>query len=309
MSKPPVRQGFTLVELLVVIAIISLLLALLLPSVQAAREAARRVECSNHLKQIGLAFQSFITSRDTFPTSGRGTRQLRTEVDGLPDDYTRQRWGWCYQLLPYLEQEPLYFQSAIVVAGTPVKDYFCPSRRSPMAFSAGPYRESANYNVPRAKGDYAGNAGTVENGSRTSHSFGTGIDGVLREQSTHPPLTVAAIRDGMSNTMLVGEKRMNKQYATTECAAGDNEGYYGGHQDDNVRWGAAPPDADFVGPHVSGSQLYPQNYQFGGPHAGDVFVVVLCDGAVRTVTHSVNPTVFRYLSCRNDGQPFSTEDL
>jgi prepilin-type N-terminal cleavage/methylation domain-containing protein len=309
MSKPPFRQGFTLVELLVVIAIVALLLALLLPSVQSAREAARRVECSNRLKQIGLAFQSFIHGRDTFPTSGGGTRQRRTEVDGLPADYALQRWGWCYQLLPYLEQEPLYFQSAIVVAGTPVKDYFCPSRRSPMAFSNGPARETANYNVPRAKCDYAGNAGTVENGARNRHSLGTGIDGVLRQQGTHPPLTVAAIPDGMSNTMLVGEKRMNKRFATTECVSGDNEGYYSGHQDDNVRWGAVPPDADYSGPHVSASGLYPHNYQFGGPHAGEAFVAVLCDGAVRTVSYSVDPTVFAYLSCRNDGQPFSMDDL
>src|SRR5690349_17485695 len=96
------RPGFTLIELLVVIAIIAVLIALLLPAVQAAREAARRAQCVNNLKQIGLALHNYHQSNDTFPPGGLTTTNaaLTTRVNGSFSAHTR--------LLPSLEQQQLY---------------------------------------------------------------------------------------------------------------------------------------------------------------------------------------------------------
>ena len=99
------RRGFTLVELLVVIAIVGILLALLLPAVQAARESARRGQCKNHLKHLGLAFLAHEQAHGVFPSCGWGGAWV-----GVPDRGTgrSQSGGWAYQTLPYLEQQALF---------------------------------------------------------------------------------------------------------------------------------------------------------------------------------------------------------
>jgi len=132
-------QAFTLVELLVVIAIIGVLVALLLPAVQAAREAARRTTCVNHLKQVGLAIQNHINSRGVFPTGGsRFNPRLRNYVTGsinnpgVPNGPKKQGLGWAYQILPYLEQNAVHglvSEPQLINAVVPL--YYCPSRRSP----------------------------------------------------------------------------------------------------------------------------------------------------------------------------------
>ena len=112
-SSLPVRRGFTLVELLVVIAIIGILVALLLPAVQAAREAARRMSCTNHLKQIGLALHNYEGTYGVLP-SGYVAYDDYPRIGALPaEDYdpvtwdARPGWAWGALLLPYLEQAPL----------------------------------------------------------------------------------------------------------------------------------------------------------------------------------------------------------
>ena len=126
-------RGFTLVELLVVIAIIGVLVALLLPAVQAAREAARRAECKNKLKQIGLSVLNFADTKGTFPTGGDA---IFPDIDdyvegGIPLGPDKQGLGWAYQILPFLEKANL---SNIVtqaqLQSTVVPDYICPSRRA-----------------------------------------------------------------------------------------------------------------------------------------------------------------------------------
>ena len=133
------RTAFTLVELLVVIAIIGVLVALLLPAIQAAREAARRAECMNNLKQIGVAMQNHITAQGSFPTGGnRYSPPISyyttggTQSPGRPNGPNKQGLGWAYQILPYMEQgaiQGIVTQSQLMQSTIP--GYFCPSRRSP----------------------------------------------------------------------------------------------------------------------------------------------------------------------------------
>jgi len=165
------RRGFTLVELLVVIAIIGVLVALLLPAIQAAREAARRSQCQNHLKQIGLAFQNLENANGHYPGGGWGWTWA-----GDPDGGTglRQPGGWAFSILPYLEAgtthavgkglQPTQKRAALLQQKiTPVPVFYCPSRR-PATVSYGP-EASTNADTPAddlvAKTDYAANGGSV----------------------------------------------------------------------------------------------------------------------------------------------------
>ncbi|MCA9147559.1 MAG: DUF1559 domain-containing protein, partial [Planctomycetales bacterium] len=109
--------AFTLVELLVVIAIIGMLVALLLPAVGAAREAGRRTQCVNQLKQMGLAFQNYHQSLGTFPHGGRDWTDPPTYVQGRPATGDKQLAGWGFQLLPYLEAQNVWEAGAEVAVG------------------------------------------------------------------------------------------------------------------------------------------------------------------------------------------------
>lgn len=131
-----VLRAFTLVELLVVIAIIGVLVALLLPAVQAAREAARRAQCTNNLKQLGLAALNHESGNGEYPTLGDCGWSIWFSQFGADEKgYPHENWGWGYQLLPYLEQQALYdLRSELGMdlmtenGGSPVSGYHCPSR-------------------------------------------------------------------------------------------------------------------------------------------------------------------------------------
>jgi prepilin-type N-terminal cleavage/methylation domain-containing protein len=127
------RRGFTLVELLVVIAIIGILVALLLPAIQAAREAARRTDCRNRLKQMGLAMQNHVSTLRVFPTGGAVIYPKIEEyvAGGKPLGPEKQGLGWAFQILPYLEEDAVHgIVTQDQLQASTITLYVCPSRRT-----------------------------------------------------------------------------------------------------------------------------------------------------------------------------------
>jgi prepilin-type N-terminal cleavage/methylation domain-containing protein len=174
----PTRRAFTLVELLVVIAIIGILVALLLPAVQAAREAARRAQCTNQLKQIALAWHLHHDTHKFYPSGGWGYRYMGDPDRGFGE---KQPGGWAYSCLPYLEEQATHQIGAGITSPTPspspdkkaaLKDlstrpvsvFYCPTRRSPAALPTVP-TPYLNADPPdpivQARSDYAANVGPV----------------------------------------------------------------------------------------------------------------------------------------------------
>ena len=290
MSRIVSRRGFTLIELLVVISIISVLIGMLLPAVQKAREAAARISCGNNLHQIGLAMHNYAGTTDDgrFPPSRSG--------EGLAT--------WAVLLLPFLEQNNLYNQWNLgqsyflqnnVARMSPVKGYFCPSHRSPndppTSSISGDYPSSATAgsattNIPGALGDYAvviDPSGTDEPSVTTTSlngSFQIGIG-----------YTILSFTDGTSNTLLVGEKHVpngDNGVGWWDCSMYDGE-YY--------QCSCRAASASFpltVNPQDTG-------WKFGSRHTG---VVLFCfaDGHVSMLPVGINPITYQLLGTRNDGQ-------
>jgi prepilin-type N-terminal cleavage/methylation domain-containing protein len=307
--------GFTLVELLVVIAIIGILVALLLPAIQAAREAARRAQCLNHLKQISLGFSLHEDSHGIYPDSGESQWSKRYMIPKSsppkPGVAPNQWWSWAYQLLPYIEEAALWgLPKDSDVFGTPVSLYFCPTRRPPQAFET--------QGGLRAMIDYAGNAGTSEVGNVGSGMMGNGVDApVVRRPEPRDMDTTGKNRrsvsvspgrhilDGTSKTILVGEKCLAAD-VIGQGQASDDAGFTDGWDWDNVRWGYIPPSPDWSGdPGAAFSVLHSS---FGSSHPG-LFNAALCDGSVTSITYNVDLAIFKRASSRNDGEVYQSEDL
>ena len=207
------RRGFTLVELLVVIAIIGILVGLRLPAVQAAREAARRAQCTNNLRQIGLGLTNYESSFKRFPSGW---------VDNFRSNQTTQPgWAWGHSMLPFIEQGPLYQQidhrfdvdsvTARPFLTSVVPTFLCPSDPGDSTFEIGQdtgeeeEEEHVGHNVDEgpklfriAKANYVGVFGTLEIGENPYNG-----DGVFFGNSA---IRARDIVDGLSNTMIVGER-------------------------------------------------------------------------------------------------------
>ncbi|MCH2115426.1 MAG: DUF1559 domain-containing protein [Pirellulales bacterium] len=328
------RTAFTLVELLVVIAIIGVLVALLLPAVQAAREAARRTQCFNNLKQMGLAALSHDSAHGSLPSGGWGFRWVGDPDLGFGES---QPGGWIYSLLPYIEMQPLHSlgagtsaeakkAAAHTLVATPLPFIHCPSKRPVQLYDHLPASAVSNrpYNPgfdgvrtdtmgKVAMGDYAANAGSATIGA------GGGNYGIqpgpetLSEEPDYPWLDLSLLNgvtysrstvgmrqllDGSTHTYLYGEKFLNTDFYIEPVGPDDAQPILIGYDMDNHRWTGVEPYRDRAG--------FSSYLSFGGPHS-DAFHMAFCDGSVQRISFSVDPEVHRNLGDRADGEVMTTD--
>ncbi|MCG2682818.1 MAG: DUF1559 domain-containing protein [Planctomycetales bacterium] len=322
------KSAFTLVELLVVITIIGILIALLLPAVQAAREAARMLQCQNNLKQVSLAALDHEHIHGWLPTGGWGYGWIGDPSCGFGTD---QPGGLFFNCLPYMEQQALHDlqlgttrdspeqkQKALQMVQTPLSMLSCPTRRSPLVqplamglYFTWPVNCAPAPNVRSAcwfRQDYAANAGSVADywgyGPRSwadaaawkpgdpsgAHGFYdmSGTNGISAQRSK---VEMAEVTDGTSYTYLVGEKYLNCDFYFDGSDGGDNNAALSGDDFDLNRW-TYPPLMDTPGlyaPHI-----------FGSAHPSG-FNMALCDGSVHKMNYSIDLEIHRWLGNRKDG--------
>lgn len=306
MVRVKTRQAFTLIELLVVIAIIAILIALLVPAVQKVREAAARAQCTNNLKQMGLACNSVIDVKKALPNSRRDA------------NYT-----WFVELFPYIDQSQIYAQWTInsgsyysqnaIAQMSTVPAYFCPGRRGPMTTTGQGEPQDGSTTAPFYHGacaDYAANVGTtggdywwdtITNTTPLPTTPNVPNNGPFRlannwSMNGNPAIVggvkIAHITDGMSNTLLIGEKHVPLgRYG--EYAAGDGAAYNG--DKGTALCGAGPGRTLARGPTDTTTD------RFGGPHPG-MCLFVFCDGTVRPIPVNIDANVLGYLANIKDGQ-------
>ena len=317
MKKP--NRAFTLVELLVVIAIIGMLVGLLLPAVQQAREAARQMQCGNNLKQMGLAALNHESTTKAYPSAG-----WSWAWEGDPDGGfgVKQPGCWAFSLLPFVEQNALYqlgadgvfsvdaaLKSANKTRGqTPISMFYCPSRRPVANYYGYAYYNCDSLGGVCCKLDYnacvgdgyasSGDASTYADAE--AYTTTSGRTGVVFFKST---TTTGEIRDGTSNTYLFGEKYlMPERYFVSSSpgpAVGDNQTTWSGIDNDSVRQTTYNESGAYC-PRQDRSN-YDTGSIFGSSHAG-AWGVVLCDGSVHRFSYSIDAQTHAYFGKKADGQ-------
>jgi prepilin-type N-terminal cleavage/methylation domain-containing protein len=330
-------QAFTLVELLVVIAIIGVLVALLLPAVQAAREAARRTQCVNHLKQMGLAWQNHHDAQGFLPSGGWGWYWVGDPDRGAGKD---QPGGWIYHMLPYMEQQQLHDlgrdgQPEVITQSQkdgaakamliPLDGLNCPSRRPAIAYPHlnTTYIQNGGEVNMTGRSDYAANGGDYfvpwgdraedgndgDGGPSMPGSWAASKDPKNFANPEKIALTngVAVQRseikikhliDGTSQTYLVGEKYRDPDNYETGKDISDDHPLTNGDDYDFFAWSSRAGRVQWPLPDTPKSVEY---WRFGSAHPAG-WHVALCDGSVRMMTFDIAETVHRRLANRNDGE-------
>ncbi|QEG42399.1 DUF1559 domain-containing protein [Roseimaritima ulvae] len=299
MTRRPRFRAFTLVELLVVIAIIGVLVALLLPAVQAVREAARRIQCQNHLKQIGLAFHNYASSYRSFPGYGG---EPRPELVYFSDNTANGRLtgaNWIVQSMMFMEQEELASRliemqnqpsgaltaERLELIQTPLEAFYCPSRREAKAYPLLDQYQSV-YGPTGARTDYAisGGSGHVPSDGSSLSERTVVVDkpGVWRMGRRS---RAADFTDGLSHTYLVGEKAMDPlEYTSGHC------------QGDQLPVAGSPRDNDTPSTYLRYAVRAPQRdrrndclvcHDFGSAHSAG-WNVLMADGSVRMVNFTLD---------------------
>ncbi|MBN2580478.1 MAG: DUF1559 domain-containing protein [Pirellulales bacterium] len=314
--------AFTLVELLVVVAVIGILVGLLLPAVQAARERARCMQCANNLKQIGTALHAYHDAQGSLPpgnyASTWGTCPGLTPITNSTD--SEDRGNWMILLLPYLEQNALHRGYDFQVANedeknqslreTIVSIYICPSDRDPGRLqipAMGPAASDA-LNVPYRPGSYRGVAGRSE-----GYVFLDGGDFTSFPRSSRGPLHVVGIldftperirdvRDGTSQTLLAGESttRSNPGFRTLWAYSYSFYSLSSGTPQARILWG------DYDRCREAGGKGYssPCRRGWGSNHRGGINFL-LCDGSVHFLSTESDPELFAQLTTIAGSEPAS----
>jgi prepilin-type N-terminal cleavage/methylation domain-containing protein/prepilin-type processing-associated H-X9-DG protein len=296
--KSNTTQGFTLVELLVVITIIGILIALLLPAVQVAREAARKMQCANNLKQLGLALHAYVTAHNVLPPGGMTDNEL----------------GYTVMILPQLEQQALYDQfnfnrSVFTTAGkldnalNRIPAFLCPSSNATKTMYV------PNENWPRTDGSptftlhYYGIMGPKTAGSGASYYHlrpspygGTAEDGVLNRNSA---VILESITDGTSNTFALGEISYNEYFGYRAWSRGGDQST----GNDTMASCKNVCDANPIG-LAAPYYTHFNDGQFASEHSGGTHFM-MCDGSVQFISENIDLALSLALASRNMGEAAS----
>jgi prepilin-type N-terminal cleavage/methylation domain-containing protein len=328
------RTAFTLVELLVVITIIGVLVGLLLPAVQSARESGRRTQCLNNIRNLASGFQQHLADHKFYPTGGWGWYWM-----GDPDRPVNQQQpgSWTYNVLPYIEGGNLHdlphdssnpssysfsqtkLNGNAKLATTVVAIFNCPTRRPAQLWPCVIYSERgvtvyncapSGYNNVTNRSDYGVNGGSQlvlwGNGPTPSDGYaGNGFsdmsnnDGIGCQRSQ---VTDSDITDGNSSTYMLGEKYHNPDNYATGLDYGDDHSIFTADDYDRYCWAISDSTKTqpASNPPMRDQRGFADFWRWGSAHL-DMFNVAMCDGSARPINYSIDPTLHAHLASRNDG--------